>query len=212
MKYLVVVLFVFGLSLLGSTVIFNTPSVSAHQSGCHSWHSCPSDSGSYTCGDTGYTSGCGDYTYTSPVMNYTSQGLDNGKKHAYTDEVSIESVAQNSGTAEGTSDGQSETLNLPDPQSTLTCKKSFTFQSPKDLLYVSGYESGYQSVCSATFDKAYKLAYETSYSSAKIAHQALLAKELAKRKSTENTIWTWIILSGIGILIIGSTIRNSRNH
>ncbi len=27
-----------------------------HRSGCHRWHSCPSDSGSYTCGDTGH--GC----------------------------------------------------------------------------------------------------------------------------------------------------------
>jgi hypothetical protein len=27
---------------------------SAHQSGCHRWHSCPSDSGSYVCGDLGY--------------------------------------------------------------------------------------------------------------------------------------------------------------
>lgn len=31
-----------------------TNSASAHQSGCHRWHSCPSDSGSYTCGDAGY--------------------------------------------------------------------------------------------------------------------------------------------------------------
>jgi hypothetical protein len=31
---------------------------SAHQSGCHRWHSCPSDSGSYVCGDTGYTNYC----------------------------------------------------------------------------------------------------------------------------------------------------------
>jgi hypothetical protein len=28
--------------------------VEAHQSGCHRWHSCPSDTGSYTCGDAGY--------------------------------------------------------------------------------------------------------------------------------------------------------------
>ena len=33
-------------------------SASAHRSGCHRWHSCPSDSGSYVCGDLGYTSGC----------------------------------------------------------------------------------------------------------------------------------------------------------
>lgn len=29
-----------------------------HRDGCHRWHSCPSDSGSYVCGDLGYTSGC----------------------------------------------------------------------------------------------------------------------------------------------------------
>lgn len=26
----------------------------AHRSGCHRWHSCPSDTGSYTCGDAGH--------------------------------------------------------------------------------------------------------------------------------------------------------------
>jgi hypothetical protein len=31
---------------------------SAHQSGCHRWHSCPSDTGSYVCGDTGYSNYC----------------------------------------------------------------------------------------------------------------------------------------------------------
>lgn len=30
----------------------------AHRSGCHRWHSCPSDHGTYVCGDLGYTSGC----------------------------------------------------------------------------------------------------------------------------------------------------------
>ena len=30
----------------------------AHRSGCHRWHSCPSDTGSYTCGDLGYTTYC----------------------------------------------------------------------------------------------------------------------------------------------------------
>ena len=30
----------------------------AHRSGCHRWHSCPSDSGSYECGDLGYDNYC----------------------------------------------------------------------------------------------------------------------------------------------------------
>lgn len=41
------------------TVFILSPIVaSAHRSGCHRWHSCPSDTGSYECGDLGYTSGC----------------------------------------------------------------------------------------------------------------------------------------------------------
>jgi len=35
----------------------------AHRSGCHRWHSCPSDTGSYVCGDTGHCSGCPDNQY-----------------------------------------------------------------------------------------------------------------------------------------------------
>lgn len=30
----------------------------AHRNGCHRWHSCPSDSGSYVCGDLGYDTYC----------------------------------------------------------------------------------------------------------------------------------------------------------
>ena len=29
-------------------------STEAHRSRCHRWHSCPSDRGTYTCGDLGY--------------------------------------------------------------------------------------------------------------------------------------------------------------
>lgn len=47
-------------------LVFGTASVvfmllapaQAHRDGCHRWHACPSDSGSYVCGDLGYTSGC----------------------------------------------------------------------------------------------------------------------------------------------------------
>jgi len=35
----------------------------AHRSGCHRWHSCPSDTGSYVCGDTGHCSECPDNRY-----------------------------------------------------------------------------------------------------------------------------------------------------
>lgn len=47
-------------------VLIPLSTVSAHRSGCHRWHSCPSDTGSYVCGDLGYTSGCPKVTPTKP--------------------------------------------------------------------------------------------------------------------------------------------------
>jgi len=42
------------LLIVGLLVLVMPFFVSAHRSGCHRWHSCPSDSGSYTCGDAGH--------------------------------------------------------------------------------------------------------------------------------------------------------------
>lgn len=49
------------LVVVSCVVAWSSPAV-AHRDGCHRWHSCPSDTGSYICGDTGYFSECG---YTS---------------------------------------------------------------------------------------------------------------------------------------------------
>ncbi len=35
-----------------------TSTAEAHRHGCHRWHSCPSDNGSYVCGDLGYDDYC----------------------------------------------------------------------------------------------------------------------------------------------------------
>ena len=40
-----------------------TPPADAHRSGCHRWHSCPSDRTTYMCGDIGYCSQCPDNEY-----------------------------------------------------------------------------------------------------------------------------------------------------
>jgi len=37
--------------------------VAAHRSGCHRWHSCPSDHGTYVCGDIGHCSQCPDNNF-----------------------------------------------------------------------------------------------------------------------------------------------------
>ena len=50
------------MALATALLTVTTAPSQAHQSGCHRWHSCPSDSGSYVCGDLGYYSGCPGYT------------------------------------------------------------------------------------------------------------------------------------------------------
>ncbi|MFN8510257.1 MAG: hypothetical protein U0Z75_06805 [Deinococcaceae bacterium] len=40
-------------------LFFLAQKAEAHRDGCHRWHSCPSDTGSYTCGDLGYFTYCG---------------------------------------------------------------------------------------------------------------------------------------------------------
>lgn len=45
--------------------------VRAHQSGCHRWHSCPSDSGSYVCGDAGHPCQYGTYSYGNTQSYYS---------------------------------------------------------------------------------------------------------------------------------------------
>lgn len=62
--------------------------VSAHRSGCHRWHSCPSDSGSYVCGDLGYYSECpGGAPTKKPAQTFTPRTPVVTKKNVTTDEV-----------------------------------------------------------------------------------------------------------------------------
>lgn len=49
--------------LAGLLIFLVVPVANAHRSGCHRWHSCPSDHGTYTCGDTGHCSQCPDNEY-----------------------------------------------------------------------------------------------------------------------------------------------------
>lgn len=57
------------LMMLVAIIPLETSLSYAHQSGCHRWHSCPSDTGSYVCGDLGYDTYCPKNTaskYDSP--------------------------------------------------------------------------------------------------------------------------------------------------
>jgi len=61
------------LYLLFAFVLLAFPwQASSHRSGCHRWHSCPSDRGTYICGDWGYCSQCPDNQY---CLNRNPRGV-----------------------------------------------------------------------------------------------------------------------------------------
>jgi hypothetical protein len=51
------------LTLVVSLLIGGIAVATAHRPGCHRWHACPSDRGTYTCGDLGYCWQCPDHAY-----------------------------------------------------------------------------------------------------------------------------------------------------
>jgi hypothetical protein len=55
----------------------------AHRDGCHRWHSCPSDSGSYVCGDLGYYSECPTAPQPVHVPVTTTQIVDTNEGIAF---------------------------------------------------------------------------------------------------------------------------------
>ncbi len=68
--------YVFLLAIIASVsfvVILSEQDSFAHRDGCHSKHSCPSDTGSYTCGDKGYCSECSDNQYCKAGQPRTSE-------------------------------------------------------------------------------------------------------------------------------------------
>jgi Excalibur calcium-binding domain len=76
---------VIGLGLLVSLA-------SAHQSGCHRWHSCPSDTGSYVCGDLGYDSQCS--TSGSTDSATAQANLDKAQQRRATAEGGVAAASQ----------------------------------------------------------------------------------------------------------------------
>lgn len=58
--------------LLALIVFIPFSTASAHRSGCHRWHSCPSDTGSYVCGDLGYASQCPKVAVPKPKVPVVS--------------------------------------------------------------------------------------------------------------------------------------------
>lgn len=69
-----------GILVVSFVFLLLVPSLTeAHHSGCHQWHSCPSDRGTYICGDIGYCGQCSDNQFCrngQPIAQSTSSPIE----------------------------------------------------------------------------------------------------------------------------------------
>lgn len=126
--------------------------VSAHRSGCHRWHSCPSDTGSYVCGDLGYYSGCPE-NKLSPIKDQIP---------AVTPQTNLPSVPKTK-------------VTIPPLKSSVKHPPATQGNKPAILFYTSTKKASYY-YCS-TDSTWKKLKYRKAYSS-----EAELLKDYPKRK------------------------------
>ena len=82
--------------LVAFIIISSMSSSFAHQDGCHRWHSCPSDSGSYTCGDKGYCSECpnNNYCHNGQPKSSSSSSSSSSYSGSYSSQSSELSVSK----------------------------------------------------------------------------------------------------------------------
>jgi hypothetical protein len=186
------------------------PTVSAHQSGCHRWHSCPSDTGSYVCGDLGYYSECGTSYYDEP--DYTQQGTDNGEAHVDKNHDYIVQTATKEATDEAIEDGSSGNTSNPDPDTSIC--DDVTFSAPQPQEYEDAFREAFSDGCidlyETTYNDTYDSAYETDYAAYEERTQNdddksavnLDVSNTSEKSSTADNIFWFIVLAGGGAALI----------
>ena len=178
-----------------------TTLVQAHQNGCHRWHSCPSDTGSYVCGDLGYDNYCGGETYYEEP-DYQGQGSEKGAEHADGDRTSIVSMATNQGDTAGYEDGRADNSNSVDPDPSVTCDKTFNFTGFSPDEYKDAYQEAYSEKCNEIYSAAFESAYESGFERGKADYSTAQAtKDESDESSSDesNLAWIWWLLVGGGV-------------
>jgi hypothetical protein len=207
------------LSALTAVIIALSTSstVLAHQSGCHRWHSCPSDTGSYICGDLGYDNYCsGEQTYYEQP-DYESQGTDNGANQAVQDKSTIISNATNDAQKAGEDDGYSDSTQSDTVLESDFCSRTFTFNGYAPQEYQDAFYSSYQDACLATYNDAYAGVYDSAFEQGQQRYAAELADDSTVPSSNDSSDsgsggdWVWPVVIGGGIVsYMVSAIRNSK--
>lgn len=107
MTFLAIIL---GITLVTQSMAAQNPTLFAHKDGCHRWHSCPSDNGSYGCGDLGYDDEC---PKKSKSNKEDSKKSDKTKSRGKKDKSKSESDVKSTSKPKTTTDTEASNFNTP---------------------------------------------------------------------------------------------------
>lgn len=101
------------------------PDALAHRDGCHRWHSCPSDTGSYTCGNTGYCLECPDNNYckAGQPISFSSDSSNSGTSNSATTQSTTTISHSTSTQSTVTTSSSTPTTSTPVPSTTVIPSK-----------------------------------------------------------------------------------------
>jgi hypothetical protein len=102
----VIIICTLAITLFASTLVILESS--GHRDGCHRWHSCPSDSGSYSCGDTGHNSECSGSNDDDEDESDNDNDNDNDKRTSDFDFDFSNSESNNEQESESTNDNNKD--------------------------------------------------------------------------------------------------------
>ncbi len=162
--------------------------VSAHQSGCHRFHSCESDTGSYVCGDLGYYSECG-YGPPEPVVDEAERGGNEAVLYIDTAEQTnlIKEAAQSNGSTDGTDDYRNNDEPTPNKNTDYCTGRAYniTINGNSGNDFDSAFRDTYETRCKVIYKPLYSSSYTVAYDAAEQTTAAANAPEL--ESSAANT-------------------------
>lgn len=91
-QWMIIFSIILGIVLIIQSLTVQNTSLYAHRDGCHRWHSCPSDTGSYVCGDLGYDDECPKKSKSKKVDSDKSESNSNKKDEDKTEKAKPKKV------------------------------------------------------------------------------------------------------------------------
>ncbi len=200
-------LIILALIAIPSCFIFSisTPTiVEAHRSGCHAAHSCPSDTGSYTCGDQGLSTYCSDEGEYDQIGYARDEAIDFADNNHDVITSAAATDAKEDGYNDGRDGNESKDYRIKDFCTTEAygLKMDGDYSAEFEDQFREVYEEQCQSIYDETYQKQYAINYNLGHDEYVAAANLREASEEQLSSVSSFNGWGWF-LGIFSIFVVG---------